>query len=84
MAEDSRKNPENSKSFESILEDLEGIVSRLEGGELELEDSLSAFEAGIRLVREGEQRLAAAERRVEELLSNGEGLEMRDWVEKEP
>ena len=58
-------------SFEHILARLQQVVERLESGELPLEDSLSAFEEGIRLSRLGSERLDAAERRVEELLEDG-------------
>ena len=50
---------------------LEEVVKRLEGGELSLEDSLKAFEEGIRLVRKGEALLSQAEKRIEELLEEG-------------
>jgi exodeoxyribonuclease VII small subunit len=56
-----------------VVSKLEGVVSRLERGELSLEDSLKEFEEGIRLVRLGERALGAAERRVEELLQDGAG-----------
>ncbi|NES11284.1 exodeoxyribonuclease VII small subunit, partial [Pseudomonas laurentiana] len=37
--------------FEQSLADLQALVERLENGELSLEDSLTAFEQGIRLTR---------------------------------
>ncbi len=55
----------NSKKFDEAMAELEEIVSRLERGDLALEDSLAAFEAGIALVRTLNQRLAEAEARVE-------------------
>ena len=58
-------------SFEQILARLQQVVERLESGELPLEESLSAFEEGIRLSRLGSERLDSAERRVEELLADG-------------
>ncbi|MFK7987068.1 MAG: exodeoxyribonuclease VII small subunit [Sandaracinaceae bacterium] len=58
-------------SFEQILTGLRDVVERMESGELPLEDSLKAFEEGIRLSRLGSERLDAAERRVEELLADG-------------
>ena len=53
---DSNKSPEEtpevaSLSFEEALERLEGIVDRLEQGDLELEDALGAFEKGVALTR---------------------------------
>ena len=53
--------------FEESLTELEGVVRRLEQGELPLEDSLVAFERGMALVKQLSKRLEDIERRVEEL-----------------
>jgi len=63
------------ETFEKSLARLESIVSRLEGGELPLEESLALFEEGIGLVKRCSQRLDEAERRVERLVAAGEGEE---------
>jgi exodeoxyribonuclease VII small subunit len=55
--------------FEATLERLHQIVERLEGGELDLEESLRLFEEGVRLSRASQARLNSAEKRVEELLA---------------
>ena len=59
--------------FEEALAELEGIVQRLEKGELALEESLAAFERGIALVRQLSQRLEEVEQRVEMLLKSEAG-----------
>ena len=61
--------------LEKILERLGQVVERLERGDLPLEQSLGMFEEGIKLTREGQRRLDAAEQRIETLLSTepGEG-----------
>jgi exodeoxyribonuclease VII small subunit len=59
-------------SFEQILDRLQHVVERLESGELPLEESLAVFEEGVRLSRLGARRLDDAERRVEELLVEGD------------
>ena len=64
--------PETAR-FEDALAELEGIVQRLEKGELALEESLAAFERGIALVRSLSQRLADVEQRVEVLLRSDAG-----------
>jgi len=56
-------------TFEASLERLHAIVERLEGGDLDLEESLRLFEEGVRLSRTSQARLNAAEKRVEELLA---------------
>ena len=43
-------------------------MERLEGGDLPLEESIARFEKGVRLSREAQARLDAAEKRVEQLL----------------
>jgi exodeoxyribonuclease VII small subunit len=58
-----------SASFEDLQKRLAKIVEQLEGGDLPLERSLALFEEGVRLARAAEERLARAERRVEELLA---------------
>jgi len=59
------KDPEG---FDQVLAQLRSVVERLEGGHLSLEQSLAAFEEGVRLSRRGAQLLDAAESRVELLL----------------
>src|SRR5690606_37039438 len=50
--------------FETSLAELQTLVERLESGELSLEDSLGAFEQGIRLTRDCQAALAQAEQKV--------------------
>ncbi|MEE8450029.1 MAG: exodeoxyribonuclease VII small subunit [Thermodesulfobacteriota bacterium] len=59
--------------FEETLKQLEGIVERLEAGELALEESLEQFEEGIKLARTLAKKLAEAEKKVQILLKNEEG-----------
>lgn len=57
-----------SPDFEQSLAELQTLVERLETGELSLEDSLTAFEQGIRLTRECQASLSQAEQKVRVLL----------------
>lgn len=52
-------------NFEQALEQLQGNVKGLEGGELSLEESLKRFEEGIRLGRLCHEVLKEAEQKVE-------------------
>ncbi|WP_350447715.1 exodeoxyribonuclease VII small subunit [Pseudomonas solani] len=61
--------------FEQSLADLQALVERLESGELSLEDSLGAFEQGIRLTRECQGALSQAEQKVQILLERDGELE---------
>jgi exodeoxyribonuclease VII small subunit len=56
------------EGFDQVLAGLRGVVERLEGGNLSLEQSLAAFEEGVRLSRRGAEILDAAESRIEILL----------------
>jgi len=56
--------------FEDNLNRLEEIVKKMENGDLSLEDSLKAFEEGIKLSRLCAKKLDEAERRVEVLLKD--------------
>ena len=48
------KKAEQPASFETSLQQLEQIVSRLESGELPLEEALNEFERGVQLARNGQ------------------------------
>ena len=52
-------------NFEKSLQELTTIVEKMESGELELEQSLQAFEQGIKLIRTCQTSLKQAEQRVE-------------------
>ncbi|WP_079204589.1 MULTISPECIES: exodeoxyribonuclease VII small subunit [Pseudomonas] len=64
-----------SLDFEQSLTDLQNLVERLENGELSLEDSLTAFEQGIRLTRDCQTALAQAEQKVQILMERDGELE---------
>jgi exodeoxyribonuclease VII small subunit len=72
-AEHIMKQSTNTKNFDEAMAELEGIVTRLERGDLPLEEALAAFEAGIAMVRDLNQRLNEAEARVEVLSRDAEG-----------
>jgi len=60
-------------AFEDNLNALEGIVEQLESGQLSLDDAMKAFEQGIKLTRDCQESLAAAEQKVQILINkNGE------------
>jgi exodeoxyribonuclease VII small subunit len=67
-----KKNQEK-KNFEEALQALEKVVEQLESGELSLEDSLAAFEEGVRLVKHCNQKLTEVEKKIELLVKDKEG-----------
>ena len=68
--------------FESALEDLERVVEQLETGALSLEDSLSAFEKGVGLVKFCNQKLNEVEKKIDFLVKDKEGkLQLKAFEE---
>ena len=68
--------------FDQILGRLREVVTKLESGELSLEQSLAIYEEGVALARKGQQLLAAAEKRVEILVSASSGVEAQPFDDK--
>lgn len=64
---------ESEFKFEEAFKRLEGIVKKLEEGNLTLEESLSLFEEGIKLSKICTSKLEEAERKVEILLKDENG-----------
>lgn len=62
-----------AEKFEDAMKKLEGIVERMEKGEMPLNESLKLFEEGVRLTRLCSQELQKAEKKVELLTKNIEG-----------
>ncbi|WP_421705155.1 exodeoxyribonuclease VII small subunit [Alloalcanivorax xenomutans] len=54
--------------LEESLDNLEALVERMESGEMTLEESLRAFEEGVKLTRQCQQALSRAEQKVQILL----------------
>jgi exodeoxyribonuclease VII small subunit len=69
--------------FEEALQKLDEIVRRMESGDLSLEESLKAFEEGVKLARFCSRKLDEAERRVEILLKEDEELTVRPFQEEQ-
>ncbi|MFQ7075770.1 MAG: exodeoxyribonuclease VII small subunit [Clostridia bacterium] len=53
-----------SKSFEENMEELEKVVAELEKGDLNLDDSVSRFEQGIKISKECSKILEEAEKKI--------------------
>ncbi len=60
-------------SFEKALKELETIVSRLERGDVELEESITIYERGEALRGHCDRLLKEAEARVEKLTVGADG-----------
>jgi exodeoxyribonuclease VII small subunit len=65
--------------FEAALKELEGLVERIEEGDLSLEESLKTYERGIELSRACQKSLDAAEQRIEILSEKDGAVETRSF-----
>ena len=72
------------EKFEEALQKLEAIVTQMEEGDLPLEETLKAFEEGVRLTRFCASKLDEAERKVEKLMRDQAGkLQTTSFSEEE-
>ena len=71
MSDPSRPEP-SIRDFEAAIAELEGVVKKLEDGDLPLEESLALYERGVQLSRFCHARLEDAERRIEILTERGD------------
>ncbi len=72
MAEDTQVDVKKL-SFERAMEELETIVTRLEGGKVPLEESVAIYERGESLKRRCEELLRQAEARVDKITTDANG-----------
>jgi exodeoxyribonuclease VII small subunit len=64
--------PGDGKSFEAMMERLEALVDKLEGGNLTLEESIRSFEEGMGLVKNCSTVLQEADLRIQKLTADAE------------
>jgi exodeoxyribonuclease VII small subunit len=64
---------DSEPTFKEAIEELEKITDSLEGGELELEQSLALFERGVTLIKYCQDKLDSAQSKVELLVDSLEG-----------
>lgn len=64
---------DQAPNFERLMGELEDIVERLGGNDLELDEALALFERGVGRLRDAGKLLDGAEGRVEELIESAAG-----------
>ena len=69
-----------AKTFEEQIGELEEIVSKLENGDVSLDESLSLFEQGIKLTKGCQKMLDTAEKKVKVLMSDGGEMTEKDFI----
>ena len=76
-------NKKKEFDFEKALSELEGLVEKMEQGNLSLEASLKLFERGIALTRACQKALLEAEQKVQILMRDSGKEELDDFETKE-
>ncbi|CCI81923.1 exodeoxyribonuclease VII small subunit [Lactobacillus hominis] len=59
---------EEKNNFENQLVELQNIVTKLESGNVPLEEAMEQFQAGVKLSRDLEKKLTQAEQTVAKLI----------------
>ena len=72
-----------SKSFEEQMEDLEKIVGELEKGDLNLDESVTKFEEGIKISKECSKTLEEAQKKITMLIDNNGEIKEEDFKTEE-
>ena len=67
MAEKKQKNDISKMSFEDAIKELTSIVSKIEQGQIPLQDSLEQYERGMALIKHCRGILQQAEKRIEKI-----------------
>ena len=70
------------KTFEENLQELEAIVTKLENGDVALEDAIEAFQQGMILSKELQKTLDSAEKTLVKVMqADGTETEMdAEWI----
>ena len=69
----SKSTADKPLKFEDAIESLEEIIEKIESGEVGLEDCLSQYEQGMKLIQQCRAILTAAEKKIAELAPDERG-----------
>lgn len=67
------KAKDQSPTFEQAIQKLEKIIEQIESGQMPLEETLAAYEQGMKLIQHCRAILAAAEKKITELTVDEKG-----------
>ena len=71
----------SSNSYEAAIEELEGIIEKMEKGEMTLDESVKYFQRGIELSKFCSKKLDEVERKITILLEKSDGeIEEKDFI----
>ncbi|MCB9838114.1 MAG: exodeoxyribonuclease VII small subunit [Phycisphaeraceae bacterium] len=68
----SRAKTDEAPDFETAVAQVEAIIDRIEQGEIGLEESVAAYEQGVRLIQRCRGILDTAEQKITELTGNAD------------
>lgn len=72
----------NTMSFEETMKQLEQIAGELEKGNLNLDESVSKFEEGMKLSKNCSQMLENAEKRISILIKNDDDIKEENFTQE--
>ena len=70
------------QSFESLYHELEETITKLEAGDLSLDESLALFQRGMELAKKCGTMLDSAELRIKQLVPQGDSIEIEEIEEE--
>lgn len=68
-------NQKQAPALEELFEDLDGVVTRLEGEDISLEDSFTLYQKGMELLKKCNETIDTIEKKVQILDEDGESHE---------
>ena len=68
-------------SFEDTIKELTGIVSKIEQGQISLENSIQQYERGMTLIKHCRQILSKAEQRIVKISEENQAENSREKTE---
>lgn len=74
---------ENKESFEDLMTKLENIVNELENGELNLDESVTKFEQGMKISKDCSQMLEKAQKKITILLEDDGKIKEENFAVEE-
>ncbi|MVP00150.1 MULTISPECIES: exodeoxyribonuclease VII small subunit [Paenibacillus] len=79
MANETNPQEEAILSFEEAMDKLEGIVAKLESGDVPLEKAIELYQEGMKLSHLCGQKLEIVEKKIEMLVENEAGLSKKPF-----
>lgn len=68
-----KRSKDKEPGFDTLMEELEEVVEKLESGDLPLEEAFAQFQRGMEVQKLCRERLEEMEKKIEILLKNAKG-----------